>query len=376
MNGRIYLVQDNGELLTMEEEGYATEDLLQELLAKYPALLAGEQMDSSSPRRWLLISREVPLASDEGGTGRWSVDHLFPDQDAAPTIVEVKRSSDTRIRREVVGQMLDYAANAVLYWPAESIRARFEASSDDPEQDLSGLIGTEGSADAFWAKLKTNLQAGRLRMVFVADEIPSELQRIVEFLNGQLTTAEVLAVEVKQYVGQGVRTLVPRVIGLTSEAERSKSTGRGARRTGDETSFFQDLSARQGPDAAANEEAITAIYEWCRDKQLSFRWGWRGVQGNVYVGVPQSGKTHYIFSMWSGGGMVIEFGYLKKEPPFDDEMKRIEFLRQLNEIPGIALPDSAIQRYAHVPVSPFHNEAGRSQFLRAIDWAVKGIQST
>ncbi len=51
MNGRIYLVQDNGELLTMEEEGYATEDLLQELLAKYPALLAGEQMDSSSPRR-------------------------------------------------------------------------------------------------------------------------------------------------------------------------------------------------------------------------------------------------------------------------------------------------------------------------------------
>ena len=28
-----------------------------------------------------------------------------------PTLVEVKRSSDTRIRREVVGQMLDYAAN-------------------------------------------------------------------------------------------------------------------------------------------------------------------------------------------------------------------------------------------------------------------------
>jgi hypothetical protein len=33
------------------------------------------------------------------------------DQNAVPTLVEVKRSSDTRIRREVVGQMLDYAAN-------------------------------------------------------------------------------------------------------------------------------------------------------------------------------------------------------------------------------------------------------------------------
>jgi len=39
------------------------------------------------------------------------------DQDAIPTIVEVKRSTDTRIRREVVGQMLGYAANAVVYCP-------------------------------------------------------------------------------------------------------------------------------------------------------------------------------------------------------------------------------------------------------------------
>jgi hypothetical protein len=45
-----------------------------------------------------------------------------------PTLVEVKRSSDTRIRREVVGQMLDYAANAVVYWPLERLRATFEAS--------------------------------------------------------------------------------------------------------------------------------------------------------------------------------------------------------------------------------------------------------
>jgi hypothetical protein len=35
------------------------------------------------------------------------------DQDAILTIVEVKRSTDTHVRREVVGQMLDYAANAV-----------------------------------------------------------------------------------------------------------------------------------------------------------------------------------------------------------------------------------------------------------------------
>jgi hypothetical protein len=110
MNGGIFVIQDNGGLVEMKEQSYDSEYLLQKLLAKYPNLLAGDQINSTVPRRWLLISREMPLASEEGGSNRWSVDHLFLDQDAIPTLVEVKRSCDTRIRREVIGQMLDYAA--------------------------------------------------------------------------------------------------------------------------------------------------------------------------------------------------------------------------------------------------------------------------
>ena len=124
----------------MTEQKYASENLLQELLADYPNLLAGDQIDTTEPRRWLLISREMSLASEEDGAGRWSVDHLFLDQDAIPTIVEVKRSTDTRIRREVVGQMLDYAANAVVHWPVERLRAQFEAAREEHEQALIELL--------------------------------------------------------------------------------------------------------------------------------------------------------------------------------------------------------------------------------------------
>jgi hypothetical protein len=88
-------------------------------------------MNVEAPRRWLLVSRELAVPAEEGGGGRWAVDHLFLDQDGVPTIVEVKRCSDSRIRREVVGQMLDYAANAVVYWPVEDIRARYEATCAD-----------------------------------------------------------------------------------------------------------------------------------------------------------------------------------------------------------------------------------------------------
>src|SRR6266536_4640753 len=111
----------------MTEQPYDSEDILQALIARFPSLLAGDQLDSTSPRRWVLVDREAGLPDDEDAAGRWSVDHLFIDQDAIPTLVEVKRSSDTRIRREVVGQMLDYAANAVVYWPVDYFRAEFEA---------------------------------------------------------------------------------------------------------------------------------------------------------------------------------------------------------------------------------------------------------
>jgi hypothetical protein len=231
MSGGIFLIQEDGKLVEMREQPYDLESLLQKLLAKYPNLLAGDQMDGTEARRWLLISREMAVPGEEDGGGRWSLDHLFLDQDAVPTLVEVKRSSDTRIRREVVGQMLDYAANAVLYWPVETLCACFEKTCEaqqlDPVNELASfLCGAEG--ESFWQKAKTNLQAGRVRLVFVADEIPLELRRVIEFLNGQMDPAEVLAVEVKQYIGQGrMKTLVPRLIGQTIKGETARKASSG-----------------------------------------------------------------------------------------------------------------------------------------------------
>src|SRR5215472_6845961 len=125
---------------------------------------AGDQIDSAEPRRWLFVARELGVPDQEGGTTRWAVDHLFLDQDAIPTLIEVKRSSDTRIRREVVGQMLDYAANAVVYWPVEAIRARFEEGCRqrgvDPAKEIETLLGSGGDVEGFWQRVKTNLQAG------------------------------------------------------------------------------------------------------------------------------------------------------------------------------------------------------------------------
>jgi hypothetical protein len=227
MVGKIYLLQENGSLQPMDERPYQSEDLLQTLLEKYPDLLAGEQIDELSPRKWLFISREVGVPEVENGSDRWSLDHLFLDQDAIPTLIEVKRSDYTRIRREVVGQMLDYAANSVSYWPAGVIREKFgsacESRGEEPDIRVAELLGLDpndrDSIETFWDQVKTNLQAGKIRLVFVADIIPKELRRVVEFLNRQMDPAEVLAVEIKQYVGEGLKTLVPEVIGQIEKGQ-------------------------------------------------------------------------------------------------------------------------------------------------------------
>jgi len=165
----------------------------------------------------------------------------------------------------VIGQMLDYAANGVRYWPVEMLRARFEAGCAahspplDPTRALVEALGisvgdTAETIAAFWSRVKTNLQAGRIRMVFVADEIPVELARVVEFLNAELDPAQVLAVEVKQFANDTLRTLVPRVIGQTAR----KAADIGGRKW-DEPSFFWELEQRRGKRETS---ACRAIFDW------------------------------------------------------------------------------------------------------------------
>ena len=55
----IYLIEKDGNLVELIERAYDSESYLQELLARYPSLLAGDQMDAAEPRRWILVAREM-----------------------------------------------------------------------------------------------------------------------------------------------------------------------------------------------------------------------------------------------------------------------------------------------------------------------------
>ena len=373
MSGKIYLIQENDTLQPMSEQPYANEDLLQTLLEKYPDLLAGDQINEAAPRRWLLVSREVGVPDEAESFDRWSLDHLFLDQEAIPTLVEVKRSSDTRIRREVVGQMLDYAANAVVYWSLESIRAKFEVGCDnrgqDPAQLVAALIETdianEVAIETFWRQVKINLGAGRIRLVFVADEIPTELRRIIEFLNIQMDPAEVLAIELKQYIGQGLKTLVPKVIGQTMKNRPIIET------QWDEPSFFQALTAKRGADEATVARKL--FDKWIRPRAKRIKWGKGSKIGSLTPILNHQNGDYDFLVMWTSGSVEIRFYALQRKSPFDSQGKRQELLNKLNSIAGISFQPTI--KVPQIFLSVLKDETALDQFCKILDWVVEQINS-
>jgi hypothetical protein len=377
MQSGIYLLQDNGQLVEMRAHAYDSEALLQELLATYPNLLPGDEIHREVPRRWLLITREAPVPSAEDGVGRWAVDHVFLDQEGIPTLVEVKRSTDIRLRREVVGQMLDYAANAVVYWPVEQIRTQFDitcqAEGRDPEEALLNFLGDETPAEAYWQRVKTNLQAGRVRLLFVADEIPPELRRIIEFLNTQMDPAEVLGVEIRQYMSQGLRALVPSVIGQTAEAQRKKAELSRGGRQWDVSSFLEELRSRRGIEET---EVARRILEWVETNQLRIWWGKGRKDGSFFPMLEDRGTTHWLFSVWTYGRLEVQFQMMQTKPLFSAEAKRLELLHRLNSVAGVEIPHDGITRRPPISLSVLKEGAVLSQFLATFDWVIQEVRAS
>ncbi len=333
----MFVMRDDGSLVEMSEALFESEKVFQGMLAEHPGLIPGSQVDPERPRRWVLVKREAAVPRELGGSAWWSADHLLLDQDGIPTIVEVKRSTDPRIRREVVAQMLDYAANAVAYVPVEQLRAWFETTCEragrDPVEVLGGLTGDGRDADGYWQAVKLNLQAGKIRMVFVADVIPPELQLVVEFMNEQMDPAEVLAVEIRQFAGGDLKTLVPRVIGRTAEAGARKGSAKRTGREWDEPSFMADLEERRGSD---DTRVAQAILGWMRERGFEIRWGQGSVDGSFWPEVP-AGQTRCVpFRVYSYGRVKLQFPSLASVAPFDEESKRLKLVERLNAIAGVS----------------------------------------
>ena len=318
MAERIYARAGKGGLEPLEEEEFSTEDELQKLIADHPELLDGKQMRPDDPRRWVVVSREMGIAETAGAGAHWAIDLLIVDQDAVPTLAEVKLGSNPEIRRTVVGQMLEYAAHAAQTWKADDLRAAFEESCTargrDPDDELAGLLQEEPpDGDGFWKQVVTKLTAGRLRLLFISDDIPDPLKRVVEFLNAHMQEIEVLAVEIKQFRGASTQTLVPRVIGRTAAAPAA-TTGNAGKMTRE--SFLAALTT-EARDIAVR---LLAVAE---RQGASLSWGKGSVSVQVFVEDQYEGKWRTV--AWLAVPGATRFGRPAPDIEFSEDGELIDY---------------------------------------------------
>lgn len=325
----VYVISDNGNTEPMSRVHCRDEDReLQLLLENNPDLLPGEQIKPDDPRRWLLIKREMPVPDPGTGGNRWNIDFLFVDQGATPTFVECKRFADTRSRREIVGQMLEYVANGHHYWTEEMIRTFANEAAKNKgltlDQAIRSLEPDDGvSTDEFFARVQDNLREGQIRLIFFLDESPWELRSVVDFLNKQMQRSEVLLVEARQYMRGEVKVVVPTLFGFTEEARYVKRTVTVTTRPSkqwDEAAFFTDIQTKLD---SVGLDTVRILYDFCMDKQCRVVWGRGAVVGSFNVVWPAI-CPRAILSIDSDGKLWLNWSNLRdnpKEEAFRDRFK-------------------------------------------------------
>jgi len=327
----IFLVGPDNQLTELNRTDYDSEDLFQRLLGDHPAML---RLAGGREGKLLLIRREQPVPDALNGSDRWSLDHLFLDRQGVPVLVEVKQASDTRARREVVAQMLDYAANGVAYWPIDRIVQAYRDTAAgiglEPDSHLASFLD-DADAESFWRAVEANLRSGRVRMLFVADRIPKELARIVEFLNEQMRPAEVLAIEVEQFTSAtGMRTLVPRLVGQTERAQTAKAVADPAERLS-EADWLDNLERLHGARSRAGTERAIG---WLQSN------GYEVVVTNsqdaLAAGLlrPDGKRTYAFFMRKTSGRMETSLANLAATPAYAPDDARSALLSAIRAWPS------------------------------------------
>ena len=263
----IYIVKESGDTLPLQRH-YCIDEVkeLHDLIKRNHDILPGDQIDPENPRRWLLIKHEMPVVDPGSGSDRWSLDLFFLDQDAIPTFIECKRYKDTRSRREVVAQMIDYADNGQHYLDHDLMAKYAENSATKRQKNLSELFSNLNSGYAeikeFFERAEQNLKDGRVRLIFLLEDSHHDLRSVVSFLNKQMTHTEVLIVELKFFVYNEIKVVSPSLFGYTEQAHalkkeiaRKETSPKSIVSIDDET-FLRALEKSSGETARLKAEEL------------------------------------------------------------------------------------------------------------------------
>lgn len=175
------------------------------------------------------------------------------------------------------------------------------------------------------------MQAGRIKLLFVADEIPPELARIVEFLNDHMDLS-VSAVELRYFEGKaGEKTLAPRIIGETERAKLKKNVvARQKLEPISMVDWLEKFIKPKGVKVMAGARALMDIFEMCNAEHDV-----ASTQGSIFARViTGEGHAAYPFFLRKNGRCEIAFGWTTRVKSLGPEENRKAWYNRFSEAVG------------------------------------------
>jgi hypothetical protein len=213
----------DGRTSAVKSKPFVYEELLERSIADIPELLPLEVI-SDEAAYYQTLGRQWPA-----GTG--IADVILVGSDGVLTIVETKLKRNPEHRREVIAQLLEYAAY-LSEWTIHDIARRTEAyySSEDIPAARRGLSfddllkefleDSEGTVEAFRATIEQNLKSGRLRLIVAVDEVGEQAQKIVTFLNAN-SNFDIFLLQITAYDEGDRNIFVPALYGYARKTARN-----------------------------------------------------------------------------------------------------------------------------------------------------------
>lgn len=197
---------------------------LQERIRVYPELLPVDEIEPVFAPL-IPIGFEVPTAVGP-------IDNLYISPSGYVTIVETKLWRNPEARREVVGQIIDYAKE-LRRWSFQDLERAVQAYNKQHEGDPRGIIETiklheqleEPDEKAIVDTISRNLERGMFLLLIVGDGIRESVEAMAEFLAGtpQLHfTPALVELELYEMDGRhGQLLVIPHVVARTREVTRA-----------------------------------------------------------------------------------------------------------------------------------------------------------
>jgi len=207
----------------VQVEGFHSEEELVHLLEDHAELIpaneiVGEASEDTPSLKFMVLKREAGITPG-------SIDLLLIDNQAILTVVEVKLRANRELRRTVLGQGLEYVADLVT----KSAQDLWEITGKDPS-DLAVLwekSEDEMDRESFLQQLNENLSRGLIRLIILADELPPETRKVIEFLNSY-SNLLVFGMEVKQIpIDREKKIIIVDLIGPSEEDRAKKIRAKG-----------------------------------------------------------------------------------------------------------------------------------------------------